>query len=186
MIKVMFDEAEQRKETGGITQWDYGRKLAIYGMELEENETIEVHYALEGELEAFRCPGENTGEYIEAEIPNSLLKDGRNINAYIYRIDKEKGMTIYTVYLIVKKRQKPEDYSAPEDRDVIAKMENDLKGKADGLRLEGMELQLMSGETPIGEAIEIPIGQGGTVMKPIQEGEIDGIMEGETQNGEVS
>lgn len=95
-------------------------------------------------------------------------------------------MTIYTVYLVMKKRQKPEDYSAPEDQDVIAKIENDLKSKADGLRLEGMELQLMSGETPIGEAIEIPIGQGGTVMNPIQEGEIDGMMEGEMQNGEVS
>lgn len=186
MIKIMFDETEQRKETAGLTQWDYGRKLAVYGIELEESETIEVHYALEGEREAFRCPGKNTGEYIEAEIPNSLLRDGRNINAYIYRIDEEKGMTIYTVYLIVKKRQKPEDYSAPEDQDVIAKIENDLKSKADGLRLEGMELQLMSGETPIGEAIEIPIGQGGTAMSPIQEGEIDGMMEGEMQNGEVS
>ncbi len=186
MIEVAFDGENRREEAGGLTQWDYGRLLRIHGLKPRDEELFEFHFALEGDSVAFRCKGEINREagYITAEIPAGLLKTGKNLNTYIYRTDPEKGMTIYTVYLVVKKRPKPEDYSAPADKNIIRQLQDDMNKKADGLQLTDDGLQLFSGDVPIGSPVDIPAGSVEIISIP--DTEIDEIMKGEENNGEIS
>lgn len=183
MIDVAFDGQKKRVEVGGLTQWDYGRKIRIHGLNPQPEELFEFHYAPEGSCEAFRCKGNvDESEYIESEIPAKFLELGVNINVYIYRTDPERGMTIYTVYLIVKKRPKPEDYDAPADKNIIRQLQDELAGKADGLQITDEGLQLMSGNDPIGD----PVPAGTADIESIPDSEIDEIMKGEDTNVKVS
>lgn len=184
MIAVAFDGQKKRAEVGGLTQWDYGRKIRIHGLNPQPDEMFEFHFAPEGSCEAFRCSG-NVDESgtLESDIPAKFLELGVNINAYIYRTDPEKGMTIYTVYLIVKKRPKPEDYDAPADKNIIRQIQEELSVKADGMKMTDDGLQLMSGDDPIGPPVEIPSGTVDIISIP--DNEIDEIMKGDETNGEV-
>ena len=185
MIEVAFDGQKKRTEIGGLTQWDYGRKIRIHGLNPQPEEMFEFHFAPEGSREAFRCSGSiDESGYIESDIPAKFLELGVNINVYIYRTDPGKGMTIYTVYLIVKKRPKPEDYDAPADKNIIRQIREELIGKADGMQMTDAGLQLMSGDDPIGTPVKI---QSGTVdIISIPDNEIDEIMKGEETDGKVS
>lgn len=185
MIEVAFDGQKKRTEIGGLTQWDYGRKIRIHGLNPQPEEMFEFHFAPEGSREAFRCSGSiDESGYIESDIPAKFLELGVNINVYIYRTDPGKGMTIYTVYLIVKKRPKPEDYDAPADKNIIRQIQEELIGKADGMQMTDSGLQLMSGDDPIGTPVKI---QSGTVdIISIPDTEIDEIMKGEETDGKVS
>ena len=185
MIAVAFDGQKKRAEVGGLTQWDYGRKLRVHDLKPQPGEIFEFHYAPEGCCEAFRCKGDiNEDGYIESDIPSKFLELGVNINAYVYRTDPEKGMTIYTIYLIVKKRPKPEDYDAPADKNIIRQMQEELAGKADGMQMTDAGLQLMSGDDPIGPPVELPSAS--VDIMPIPDTEIDEIMKGEETDGKVS
>lgn len=185
MIEVAFDGQKKRAEVGGLTQWDYGRKIRIHGLNPQPDEMFEFHFAPEGSREAFRCSGSiDESGYIESDIPAKFLELGVNINVYIYRTDPGKGMTIYTVYLIVKKRPKPEDYDAPADKNIIRQIQEELVGKADGLQMTDAGLQLMSGDDPIGTPVEIPSGTVDIISIP--DNEIDEIMKGEETDGKVS
>ena len=185
MIEVAFDGQKKRTEIGGLTQWDYGRKIRIHGLNPQPEEMFEFHFAPEGSREAFRCSGSiDESGYIESDIPAKFLELGVNINVYIYRTDPGKGMTIYTVYLIVKKRPKPEDYDAPADKNIIRQIQEELIGKADGMQMTDAGLQLMSGDDPIGPPVELPSAI--VDIMPIRDTEIDEIMKGEETDGKVS
>ena len=184
MIEVAFDRQKKRVEICGLTQWDYGRKIKVHGLNPRDGETFEFHFAPEGSCEAFRCKGSiDEAGSVESGIPARVLESGDNINAYIYRTDPEKGMTIYTIYLIVKKRPRPENYDAPEDKNIIRQIQEDLIGKADGLQMTDSGLQLMSGDDPIGDPVDIPSGTMDIISIP--DDEIDEIMKGEETNVEV-
>lgn len=46
MIRVYFEEGEKEKTAYGLTQWDYGQKLQILGLNLpSEQEAVEVHFS---------------------------------------------------------------------------------------------------------------------------------------------
>ncbi len=46
MIRVYFEEGEKEKTAYGLTQWDYGQKLQIQGLNLpSEQEAVEVHFS---------------------------------------------------------------------------------------------------------------------------------------------
>ena len=57
-------------------------------------------------------------------------------------------------------------------------MLNEIKKKGDGLQLTGSELQLLSGETPVGNKVQISGGGTGDITS-ITIPEIDEIMKGE-------
>ena len=185
MIEVAFDGQKKRVEVGGLTQWDYGRKLRVHGLNPQADEMFEFQFAPEGSCGAFRCAGsvDESGS-IESDIPSKFLELGVNIITYIYRTDPEKGMTIYTVYLIVKKRPKPEDYDAPADKNIIRQIQEELNRKADGMQVTDGGLQLMSGNDPIGSPVELPSAS--VDIMPIPDTEIDEIMKGEETDGKVS
>lgn len=73
----------------GLTQWDYGQKLEILGLKGIAN--AELHFCLENDPDAKIVPAEINGEKISADIPNELLKRGRNIYAYLYIAPQNKA-----------------------------------------------------------------------------------------------
>lgn len=176
MITAEF-ENETYTKAYGLWQWDTGRKLKITGIPVTEN-TIEVHFATEGDKEAIPVIGKVEEKEILADIPNSLLKTGRDLVAYVYVRTKAKGVTVCKAHLYVKPRAKPKDYEDPGDTELLGQLMEALKKKGDGLRYENQELQLLSGETPIGNKVQIP-GSGAGNITSITITEIDEIMEGE-------
>lgn len=161
----------------GLWQWDTGRKLKITGIPVTED-IMEVHFATEGSRESIRVLGKVEGEAILADIPNSLLRTGRNVLAYVYVTTESEGMTVCKAFLYVKPRAKPDNYTSPEDTELLRQLWEELKKKGDGLQYENQELQLLSGETPIGNKVQIS-GSGAGSVSSITIPEIDEIMEGE-------
>ncbi|WP_297780329.1 hypothetical protein [Blautia sp.] len=143
----------------GLTQWDYGQELEITG--LPDVKNAELHYCLEGDAEAEIMPASITGEKITAPIPDELLKKGRNICAYLYLATREKGETIKTIFLSVRRRARPNDYSAPPEKNLLRQLMEELGKKADNAKIIDGAFQLLSGEKEIGDRIRLPSGGGG-------------------------
>lgn len=142
----------------GLNQWDYGQKLEIFGLPGIVN--AELHFCLENDPEAQIVPAEIKGEKISADIPDVLLKRGRNICAYLYIATPEQGKTIKTIFLPVKRRARPGDYSDPPDKNLLRQIMEVVENKADNMKLTDGTLQLLSGEKEIGERIRLPAGGG--------------------------
>lgn len=143
----------------GLTQWDYGQELEITG--LPDVKNAELHYCLEGDAEAEIMPASITGEKITAPIPDELLKKGRNICAYLYLATREKGETIKTIFLSVRRRARPNDYSAPPEKNLLRQLMEELGKKADNAKIIDGAFQLLSGKKEIGDRIRLPSGGGG-------------------------
>lgn len=143
----------------GLTQWDYGQELEITG--LPDVKNAELHYCMEGDAEAEIMPASITGEKITAPIPDELLKKGRNICAYLYLATREKGETIKTIFLSVRRRARPNDYSAPPEKNLLRQLMEELGKKADNAKIIDGAFQLLSGEKEIGDRIRLPSGGGG-------------------------
>lgn len=60
-----------------------------------------------------------------------------------------------------------------------------MKKKADGAQINENNLQLTSEGEPVGDPVTLPSGAGGEV-ESIPNDEIDEMMKGEKENGEVS
>lgn len=176
MITAEFNNGYYTKAYG-LWQWDIDRKLKITGVPVN-GDVMEVHFATEGSREAIRVLGKVEEEAILADIPNSLLQTGRNLLAYVYATTKSEGMTVCRAFLYVKPRAKPNHYTAPEDTELLRQLLEELKKKGDGLQYENQELQLLSGETPVGNKVQIS-GSGTGNVASITIPEIDKIMEGE-------
>lgn len=159
-MKVFFENLEDDfVRRSGLTQWDYGQELEIFG--LPDIKNAELHYCLEGDTEAEIVPASITGEKIIAPIPDKLLKKGRNICAYLYLATREKGETIKTIFLPVKRRARPSDYSDPPEKNLLRQLMEELEKKADNAKIIDGALQLLSGEKEIGDRIRLPSGNGG-------------------------
>lgn len=157
MIRAVFKEWESYVRAYGLTQWDYGQELRIYGLQLPD--PIEVHFAPEHVNVALVQIGhtlEDGGTSVE--IPDDMLEEGRDITAYVYLCDEKQGETIKTIHLPVKRRERPEPYNKPNgSRNTIEEILAELKTKADDLTLQEDVLQLMSNGKAIGERIRLPI-----------------------------
>lgn len=156
MIIARFcSDGQYYKTVYGLSQWDYGQVLQVYGLQLPDQ--TEVHLAEEFGTMSFTVPGnrQEDGSTI-VEIPDTLLQSGKNVIAYIYVCDDGQGETLRTILMPVKKRAKPENYggSALTPMQEILK---ELRGRADDLSLQEDMLQLMSGGQSIGSRIRLPI-----------------------------
>lgn len=176
VITVTFKEGEDHAKASGLWQWDYGQKLQIMG--LTGIECKEVHFALEYGEEALISMAEQTEDAVVTDIPDELLEAGHNIKAYLYVTDETSGETVKWIYLHVRAREKPEDYTTPADKNLLRQVLEKLDKKADGLQYSEGELQLLSGQNPIGNPVEITTGGDGNI-ESITNGDIDQIMEGE-------
>lgn len=176
MITADFN-GETYTKVYGLWQWDTGRRLKIIGIPITED-IVEVHFAIDGSKEADRSLGKAEGGAIIADIPNVLLQAGKNLIAYIYITTETEGFTVCKAYIYVKPRAKPKDYEEPEHEELLRQLLNEIKKKGDGLQLTGSELQLLSGETPVGNKVQISGGGTGDITS-ITIPEIDEIMKGE-------
>lgn len=184
MIEIAFQEGERYKEiVRKLTQWDYGQQIRITGIPISGD--VEVHFAQSGDCRAFRVAADVEEDRLSAEIPNKFLEEARSIYAYVYVTTPESGRTEYTICMTVKTRARPEDYEAPADKDIIAQLREEVKKKADGAQINKNNLQLTSEGEPVGDPVALPSGAGGEV-ESIPNDEIDEMMKGENENGEVS
>ena len=120
-------------------------------------------------------------EYIKStvvDIPDKMLQNPQEITAYVYVCQPDSGETILTMHLPVKNRERPENYVLPKTEEhkrllpkggklgqVLRKSsDDDYKVEwaevADGLQLIDNELQLLSGNIPIGQRVRLPTGTG--------------------------
>ena len=101
-IVVKFETGENKKcISGELEQWDTGQCLEIYGIP----DAQEIHWAQEGKGETTAVLAEQKEGYIEAEIPDLLLTESRNLYGYIYTVDGGSGETKYTIYMTVNPRE---------------------------------------------------------------------------------
>lgn len=158
MIKVVFNDNEDCKRVSGLTQWDYGQELRIYGLQLSR---AEVHFAAGGRSGAvIVLPTILEDGTIAARIPDKLLELGCEIKAYVYVADAGSGETVRSMTLLVDKRPRPDDYDSPAEKNLLRQMLEQLEGKADNIQLVDGVLQLMSGGKAIGNRIRLPSGGG--------------------------
>lgn len=153
MLKVKFGEDSRQAVSDELTQWDYGQLLCVEG--IPEMESAEIHFTCKGRKEALIVEADMEDTAVTAKIPDELLMEGEEIQAYIYAVTPDSGKTIYTVIIPVKRRKKPEDYSEPEHHDKLKEIIDKLDKKADNLQYADGYLQLLSGTVPIGERIRL-------------------------------
>lgn len=156
MIIARFcSDGQYYKTVYGLSQWDYGQVLQVYGLQVPDQ--AEVHLTEEFGSLAFTAPGiQQKDGSIAIEIPDILLQSGKNIIAHIYVCNDEQGETLRTILMPVKKRAKPENY----DRTGLTPMQeilDELRCRADDIKLQDDVLQLMSGGQAIGSRIRLPI-----------------------------
>lgn len=175
MIRAYFEEGEKEKTAYGLTQWDYGQKLQIMGLNLpSEQEAVEVHFSYwRGCRPAKIIEATVICDKIIADIPNDFLTEGEGIDAYIYISSSEEGKTIGRVRLPVIKRKKPIDYNASNENQVLKQVLEFLQTKADNITITDGNLQLMSQGQPVGDKVrlntsggnEIEIRNNGTTLQ---------------------
>lgn len=177
-IKIVFTDGEEYKRVSGLWQWDRGQLLKICGLDPQEK-TVEVHFAISGSDTAKTVIGKVGEDHILAKIPDTLLKNGRNIYAFLYLADAKSGKTIRWIECVVSKRAKPEDYEEPEKEQLLEELLEQLNKKGDRLQMEENRMQLFSGKNLLSE-VELPNGgDSGTVeIESITNPEIDEIMKG--------
>lgn len=162
MILAEFRPGEYSTTAYGLVQWDYGQTLKITGV--EATEAAEVHFAVNWQ-DAEIVVGNIADGAIEAKIPDNLLEEGEEIKAYLYIADPDSGKTVRKVLLPVKRREKPGDYTEGDEQNLLRKLMDELKGKADNIQAAGGYLQLLSGATPIGDRVRLPAGSGGAARE---------------------
>lgn len=151
MLVVTFpDGVNCIRATGRLTQWDYGQKIEICGLDLNGN--TEVHWSLSGDDKTIINIGRWENGSLIADVPDVLLEDGRDIRGYIYYTNMHEGRTIYTVIIDVGRRARPEKVDIPENQDILGYL---LNNKADNMELLEGAIQLMSNGNPVGDKIRL-------------------------------
>lgn len=157
-MRIDFKDDRKNITVIGLDQWDYGQKLEIYG--IPDVTHAEVHFCCESDTEALIKQAQVT-DHITADIPDKLLRTGENLKAYVYIATATEGKTIRTITMIVNRRQRPEDYTALPEKNLLREILEKLDLKADDIELKENELQLLSGGKGIGSKIRLPGGSGG-------------------------
>lgn len=161
MIRADFENNGHSISVPGLTQWDYGQVLEIYGLQYAIS--VEVHYAIRRQREDAIIDVPNVREgVIYSQIPDKLLESGEELCAYVYIADKDSGETVRTIVLPVKRRPKPGDYDAPAEKNLLRQLMEQVKGKADSMTLDesGRYLQLTSNGKLVGDRIRLNVAAG--------------------------
>lgn len=153
MVEAIFEQGSAHTHAPGLTQWDYGQKLVIRGIDWADG--MELHFAESNRTDALVTKATQEEGTICGMIPDKLLESGHDLEAYVYTADEKEGETIRTIRMPVKRRQKPKDYRGEEYKDLLRQMQAEIERKADGLSLDEEGLQLLSGNTPIGERVRL-------------------------------
>lgn len=161
------------KDTGqaeGLYQWDYGQELLINGINVPDNTEVQFYQTLRSSIGRIKDG--------KVRIPDMMLQNAAEITAYVYVCQPDSGETVLKIRLPIKSRPKPEDYVLPdyteytrllpiggEPGQIPVMTEKGIAWglRADGLQLTGDELQLLSGDIPIGQRVRLPASTGGEI-----------------------
>ena len=121
----------------GLKQWNKGQKLEISGLHIDKD--VEVHFSLsQYDGVAKRMLGKMVDGILHTYIPAFIMEGPEYIcagagtysaYAWVYVSDEESAETIRKMEFVIEARAKPDDYAAPEDKDVIQALKEDIESK---------------------------------------------------------
>ena len=112
MLKAIFPDGIDKITVYGLTQWDIGQQLQITLAPLPS--TFQVHFASKRDDVAYVVEGTGANGVGTVNIPNILLQNPSDANAWIYIGDTDEAETIKTICLPITPRAKPSDYAYEE------------------------------------------------------------------------
>lgn len=166
IVADIFEKNTAQAE--GLFQWDYGQELLINGINVPDDTEVQFYQTLRSSVGRVKDG--------KVRIPDMMLQNAAEITAYIYVQSDKSGETILKIRLPIKARPKPEDYVLPdyteytrllpiggEPGQIPAMTKKGIAWglRADGLQLLDNELQLLSGDIPIGQRVRLPASTGG-------------------------
>lgn len=102
-----------------LHQWDLNQTLEIHGLSMAK--TPEVHFTNDLMVAAVRRYATmDAAGVIRVEIPNPLLQHPRSIKVMVCIREGEVFKTYHTIYIPVKARQKPADYTITDEQDIYS------------------------------------------------------------------
>lgn len=161
----------------GLVQWDYGQFLTIECAAMDIPDGSEAQF-YQGSL--------SHTDYVSCNrvmIPDLMLQSDISITVYIYVREEGKGETVLCIRLPICRRPKPENYVLPEQKEYLRLLpaggapgqfmrkssSEDYVAEwgyaADNIKIIDGALQLMSGESEIGDRVRI---EGGTGNREIE------------------
>ena len=165
---IVADICGNTAQAEGLYQWDYGKELLINGINVPDNTEVQFYQTLRSSIGRIKDG--------KVRIPDMMLQNAAEITAYVYVCQLDSGETILKIRLPIKSRPKPEDYVLPdyteytrllpiggEPGQIPVMTEKGIAWglRADGVQLIGDELQLLSGDIPIGQRVRLPTSTGG-------------------------
>ena len=109
MIGVAFNGDEERvKSNQHVYQWDTGQKVMVSG--LGNSAINKVHFSVKGLITAYVVDTTNTSGTITVDVPDIVLRYGKDIYMYLCIENTTSILTIKTVIIPVIKRNMPENY----------------------------------------------------------------------------
>ena len=93
----------------GIYQYDHGLKLKISGQPTKQ--IPQMHFAYDGQRNTIPTIPVWDGDYLIADIPDTILMQPKEVWCYIYIEDETSGYTIREIHLPQIPRGKPTDTS---------------------------------------------------------------------------
>lgn len=129
MITAIFNPGDKSITTEKLLQWDYGQVLSIKGLDLPK--AVEIHFCVYTDSATITAVGITTDDHTDVEIPDGLLRQDRELRAYVYVADLEQGKTVRTVNIPIQSRQKPEIPHTPEDTEVFREAIKAVNDSAD-------------------------------------------------------
>lgn len=109
MIAVTFNGDEERvKSNQHVYQWDTGQKVMVSG--LGNSAINKVHFSFKGLITAYVVDTTNTSGTITVDVPDIVLRYGKDIYMYLCIENTTGILTIKTVIIPVVKRNMPENY----------------------------------------------------------------------------
>lgn len=169
MITASFQPGQSSTIAYGLYQYDYGQELCVKGLSFSG--VTEVHFAKLGALggKALIRLGTVQDGILSVDIPDDFLCTDTSFAAYIYTADTEYGETVKTVYFPVLSRATP-DTGIPDDKiPLLRDLVELIRNKADNITLtDGIYLQLLAGDIPIGERLRLPNASSGANGREIE------------------
>lgn len=129
MITAIFNQGDKSVTTEKLLQWDYGQVLSIKGLDLPK--AVEIHFCVYTDSTTIPAVGITTDDHTDVEIPDGLLRQDRELRAYVYVADLEQGKTVRTVNIPIQRRQKPEIPHTPEDTEIFREAIKAVNNSAD-------------------------------------------------------
>lgn len=152
-IDIVFTPAASVRISRSVYQYDHGLQLRIGNIAAAG--MFQVHYAVQGAMEADVVLPQLSGDFWVSDIPDHILSQPHDIDAYIHFFDEQSGQTMMHVVIPVTPRVKPSDHIASAEdvtyltqlADAICQTKADVDQTAasiDGLTASAENLQYSS------------------------------------------